>query len=274
MVSAICLQALLTSLWMNEWKFIYSAFKTPTQNLACSQCQIPTVHTCKLSQAETTKGHSYNQSTDSPNLPTPSQKVQLYNVVGIYAEFNDNVTKITHTHKGNYGNFNFTQYTHQWSHRLSCLSKEMGFQRRSGGLNRVLLLDAFGGGHSRGREQHTWRLAGHTALSWKPFAMPGTSTVCYNMIAMTFPHEYDRGQLCKSVTKTLVMDEPSIPSLRLSCCLFSSSCHQSSVRSVQGSLDIALSDRVLAIPRMDSIRYDFPLRFEYVCGWVIGKRNM
>ena len=31
--------------------------KTSTQNLACSQRQIHTVHTCKLLQAKTTKGH-------------------------------------------------------------------------------------------------------------------------------------------------------------------------------------------------------------------------
>jgi len=36
---------------MDEWKFIYSAWKPSTQNLACLQRQIHTVHTCKLSQA-------------------------------------------------------------------------------------------------------------------------------------------------------------------------------------------------------------------------------
>ena len=34
--------------WMNDWKCIYRA-----QNLACSERQIHTVHTCKLSQAKT-----------------------------------------------------------------------------------------------------------------------------------------------------------------------------------------------------------------------------
>ena len=56
--------------WMNE--FFYIAHKkTSTQNLACSQRQIHTVHTCKLSQAKTTKGHAL--------IPThPFPKVELY----------------------------------------------------------------------------------------------------------------------------------------------------------------------------------------------------
>ena len=34
-------------------KLLYSALKTSTQNHACSQRQIHTVHTCQLSQAKT-----------------------------------------------------------------------------------------------------------------------------------------------------------------------------------------------------------------------------
>ena len=76
------------------------------------------MYTCKLSQAETTKGHSY-------------QKVQ------------------THTHS-NYGNISFTQHTHTSAsartqlHWLSSLGKETGFQQRSERLNGVLLLDTLG----------------------------------------------------------------------------------------------------------------------------------
>ena len=43
--------------WMNENLYIAHK-KTSTQNLACSQRQIHTAHTCKLSQAKTTKGHA------------------------------------------------------------------------------------------------------------------------------------------------------------------------------------------------------------------------
>ena len=58
--------------WVNE--NLYIAHKTSTQNLACSQRQIHTVHTCKLSQTKTTKGKLIPKSTNSSYLPTPSQK--------------------------------------------------------------------------------------------------------------------------------------------------------------------------------------------------------
>ena len=42
---------------MNEWMKIYTQhIKKSTKNFACSQCQIHTVHTCKLLQARITKG--------------------------------------------------------------------------------------------------------------------------------------------------------------------------------------------------------------------------
>ena len=46
--------------WM---KIDVAPTKDYTQNLACSQCQIHTVHTitCKLSQAKTTQRHSYHK---------------------------------------------------------------------------------------------------------------------------------------------------------------------------------------------------------------------
>ena len=78
------LQALmeLEHLWMNEWKFIYGASKTSTQNLAWSQRHI--VHTDTHS-AYTSALISYNyQKTFMPikykqPLPThPLPKVQLY----------------------------------------------------------------------------------------------------------------------------------------------------------------------------------------------------
>ena len=58
--------------WMNENLYIAHK-KTSTQNLACSQRQIHTLHTCKLSQAKTTKGHSYQKvQTALAYPPTPS----------------------------------------------------------------------------------------------------------------------------------------------------------------------------------------------------------
>ena len=90
---------------MNENLYIAHK-KTSTQNLACSQRQIHTVHTCKLSQAKTTKGHAL--------IPThPFPKVELCITVKC-----KNIYRVT--------------------------NNEMCFQRRSERLNGVLLLDALG----------------------------------------------------------------------------------------------------------------------------------
>ena len=79
---------------MNENLFIAHKKKT-YKNLACSQRQIHTVHTCKLSQAKTTKGHAL-----IPTYPFP--KVELYITVkykNIYRVINnDNRKKESHTH--------------------------------------------------------------------------------------------------------------------------------------------------------------------------------
>ena len=53
---------------MNENLYIAHK-KTTTQTLACSQRQIHTVPTCKLSQAKTTKGHSYQKVQTAPTHP-------------------------------------------------------------------------------------------------------------------------------------------------------------------------------------------------------------
>ena len=69
---------------MNENLYIAYKKKTSTQNLACSQRQIHTVHTRNLSQAKTTKGHALNNYTHvraqelcesrggRPRLPVPN----------------------------------------------------------------------------------------------------------------------------------------------------------------------------------------------------------
>ena len=65
---------------MNE--NLYTAHKKlPHKTLACSQCQIRTVHTCKLSQAKTTKRTLIPKGTNSSYPPTPSPKVELYTAV-------------------------------------------------------------------------------------------------------------------------------------------------------------------------------------------------
>ena len=57
--------------WMNEWMiFFYVAHKKlPHKTFACSQRQIHTVHTCKLSQAIVIP-----KGTNSSYPPTPSHK--------------------------------------------------------------------------------------------------------------------------------------------------------------------------------------------------------
>ena len=65
----------------------HSAEKTFTQNIACSQCQIHTVHTCKLSQAQTTKKFvpvEYRQPlpTPTPSPFTAAMHTVLYSIVG------------------------------------------------------------------------------------------------------------------------------------------------------------------------------------------------
>ena len=103
----------------NEWKFIYSTskYKKSTQSLACSQCLIHTVYTCKLLQAK-----SYNRTLIpikyKQRLPThPFPKVLLQVVVkcrNIYRDTNNDNRKKNHTHthtQSNYGNVNFTQHT-------------------------------------------------------------------------------------------------------------------------------------------------------------------
>ena len=55
---------------MNENLYIAHK-KTTTQTLACSQRQIHTVPTCKLSQAKTTKGHIQKVQTAPTHPPLP-----------------------------------------------------------------------------------------------------------------------------------------------------------------------------------------------------------
>ena len=123
--------------------FFYTALKNqnkkPTQNLACSQRQIHTVHTCKLSlsQAKNYRRTLIPMKHKQP-LPThPFPKVQLYIAVkcrDIYRVTNNDNRKKNHTHtcmytyahtlhnaqhkttqhtQSNYGNVSFTQHTHQ-----------------------------------------------------------------------------------------------------------------------------------------------------------------
>jgi len=64
---------------VSEWMiyFYIAHTKTSTQNLACSQRQIHTVHTCKLSQAKNYQRTLIPKSRNSPYPPT-HQKMQLY----------------------------------------------------------------------------------------------------------------------------------------------------------------------------------------------------
>ena len=59
-------QIMVTGKFQNEWMNIYSAYKNSTQNFACSQCQIHTVYTFKLSQAKTTRGQNENKGCILP----------------------------------------------------------------------------------------------------------------------------------------------------------------------------------------------------------------
>ena len=51
--------------------------KTSTQNLVCSQHQLHTVHTCKLSQAKTMHRHSNQVQTAPTQLPPPKSALLL-----------------------------------------------------------------------------------------------------------------------------------------------------------------------------------------------------
>ena len=56
----------------NEWIKTYTLrIKTSAQNLARSQCQIHTVHTCRFSQVKTTKRHWCQYNANSPYPPRP-----------------------------------------------------------------------------------------------------------------------------------------------------------------------------------------------------------
>ena len=115
----------------------------------------------------------------------------------------------THTHtQSNYGNNNFTQQKHTsasartQSHRLSCLNKEMGFQRRSERLNGVLLLDALGydipGGSSSSSSSSKWIL-----MSCQPHRVTtGQSNSGHMQICIykLFSHNYQPS--VKSIYKT------------------------------------------------------------------------
>ena len=62
---------------MNDWKNenLYIVHKkTFTQNHACSQHQVHTVHTCKFSQAKNYRRTLIPKNTNSPYPPTHSQK--------------------------------------------------------------------------------------------------------------------------------------------------------------------------------------------------------
>ena len=63
---------------MNENLYIVHK-QTSTQNLACSQCQIHTEHTCKLSQAKNYQRTCTHTKRYKQLLPThPFPKVELY----------------------------------------------------------------------------------------------------------------------------------------------------------------------------------------------------
>ena len=55
--------------WMNEYVL---HIKTSTQNIACSQCHMYTAHTCRLSQAKTTKD-MHTPKCIQPPPPSPPQ---------------------------------------------------------------------------------------------------------------------------------------------------------------------------------------------------------
>ena len=71
----VCMNVWMT-VWMNENLYIWH-IQASTQILVCSRHQMHTVHTCRLTQAKTTK--DIHTKTQRP--PTPPRKVQQHMVV-------------------------------------------------------------------------------------------------------------------------------------------------------------------------------------------------
>ena len=104
-INYLHINTIMCTLWMKFYIWRIQKSKTSTQNLECSECQTHKAHTCKLSQAKTTEGRSYQKVQTAPIyiIPThPVPQVELYIAVkckDIYrVTNNDNRKKNQHTH--------------------------------------------------------------------------------------------------------------------------------------------------------------------------------